>query len=98
MVKIVGAKKNEMVALEKKNRAFMNYFRCMQDSVNLFAWFMIPNEDTEAFHAQLADFFGAIDFVGGKLQNSDKEKTWYRAFRDVQKDFFDLSSVPPSKP
>ena len=64
---IAKDKKNKMIALEKKNRKFMNHMRVLEDSVNLFAWLMIPNEEIEAFMAQLADFYGAIDFVGGKL-------------------------------
>ena len=45
----------------------MNHMRCIEDALNLFAWFLIPNEDKDAFLAQLADFYGAIDFVGTKL-------------------------------
>ena len=67
MVNIAKDKKNKMIALEKKNRPFMNHMRCIEDSLNLFAWFLIPNEDKDAYQAQLADFYGAIDFVGTKL-------------------------------
>jgi hypothetical protein len=28
--------------------------------------------------------------MGNKLQNDDMEKKWYRAFREVQKDFFEF--------
>lgn len=90
MTDIAREKKNKMIALEKKNRPFMNHMRCMEDSVNLFAWFMIPNEDKDAFMAQLADFYGAIDFVGTKLQGNDMDKKWYRAFRAVQQDFYEF--------
>ena len=90
LVAIAKDKKNKMIALEKKNRKFMNHMRVIEDSVNLFAWFMIPNDDMEAFMAQLADFYGAIDFIGGKLQDNDLDKKWFRAFRAVQKDFFDF--------
>lgn len=83
MVNIAKDKKNKMIALEKKNRQFMNHMRCIEDALNLFAWFLIPNEDKDAFFAQLADFYGAIDFVGTKLQGNDLDKKWYRAFRAV---------------
>lgn len=63
-----------MIALEKKNRKFMNQIRCVEDSINIFAWFMIPTDDTEQFMAQLADFGTACDFMGTKLQGSDLEK------------------------
>lgn len=84
MCNIAKEKKNKMIALEKKNRKFMNHIRCVEDSLNLFAWFMIPNEEQEAFMAQLTDFYGAIDFMGTKLQNDENDKKWYRAFRAVQ--------------
>lgn len=90
LITIVKEKKNEMIALEKKNRKLMNHFRCLQDSVNLYAWFQIPTGDKEAYEAQLADFYGAIDFVGTKLQTNDAEKKWYRAFRSVQQDFYEF--------
>lgn len=90
MVELAKTNKNKMIALEKKNRMFMNHIRCIQDSVNLFAWFMIPNEETEAFMAQLADFYGSIDFVGTKLQGEERDKKWYRAFRAVQQDFYEF--------
>ena len=83
MTQIARDKKKDMIALEKKNRKFMNHIRCVEDSLNLFAWFMIPNDDKEAYLAQLTDFYGAIDFIGTKLQNDDLEKKWYRSFRDV---------------
>ena len=67
MVNIATDKKKDMIALERKNRKHMNHIRCIEDSLNLFAWFMIPTEEKDAFMAQLADFFGAIDFVGTKL-------------------------------
>lgn len=78
-----------MIALEKKNRKFMNHIRCVEDSLNLFAWFMIPTEDTESYMAQLADFYSTIDFMGGKL-SEDLDKKWYKSFREVQKDFYEL--------
>lgn len=56
----------------------------MQDSVNMYVWFQIPTGDKEVYDAQLADFYGAIDFVGTKLQTNDAEKKWYRSFRSVQ--------------
>lgn len=90
MVNIAKDKKNKMMAIEKKHRQFMNHIRCIEDSLNLFAWFLIPNEDKDAFYAQLADFYGAIDFVGTKLQNNDLEKKWFRAFRSVQQDFYEF--------
>lgn len=90
MVQIAKDKKNQMVALEKKNRKFMSQIRCVEDSLNLFAWFMIPGEEKDAYMAQLTDFWSAIDFMGTKLQNNDLEKKWYRSFREVQKDFFEF--------
>jgi hypothetical protein len=83
MVAIAVNKKKDMIALEKKNRKYMNHIRCVEDSLNLFAWFQIPNEDKETYLAQLADFYGAVDFMGNKLQGEDIDKKWYRAFRDV---------------
>jgi len=82
--------KKDMIALEKKNRQYMNHIRCVEDSLNLFAWFQIPNDDKEVYLAQLADFYGAVDFMGSKLQNEDIDKKWYRAFREVQKDFYEF--------
>ena len=67
----------------------MNQIRCLEDSLNMFAWFMIPTDDTEAYMAQLTDFYSAIDFMGTKM-NDDLEKKWYKAFREVQKDFYEL--------
>lgn len=90
MVNIAKDKKNAMIALEKKNRKFMNHIRCVEDSLNLFAWFMIPTEDKDVYMNQLTDFWSAIDFMGTKLQGDDLEKKWYRSFRDVQKDFFEF--------
>lgn len=90
MVAIAVNKKKDMIALEKKNRKYMNHIRCVEDSLNLFAWFQIPNEEKEAYLAQLADFYGAVDFMGNKLQSEDIDKKWYRAFRDVQKDFYEF--------
>ena len=90
MVNIATDKKKDMIALERKNRKYMNHIRCIEDSLNMFAWFQIPTEEKDAFMAQLADFFGAIDFVGTKLQGEDLDKKWYRAFRDVQKDFYEF--------
>lgn len=90
MVAIAGNKKKEMIALEKKNRKYMNHIRVVEDSVNLFAWFQIPNENKDEYLAQLADFYGAIDFQGSKMQSEEIDKKWFRAFRDVQKDFYDF--------
>lgn len=56
----------------------------------MYAWFQIPTGDKEVYDAQLADFYGAIDFVGTKLQSNDAEKKWYRAFRSVQQDFYEF--------
>jgi len=51
LIVLVKEKKNEMIALEKKNRKLMNFFRCLQDSVNMYAWFQIPTGDKEAYDA-----------------------------------------------
>lgn len=90
MLDIAKNKKKELIALEKKNRKFMNHIRCVEDSINLFAWYQIPNEDKEQYLAQLTDFYGAIDFMGNKMQDVDLDKKWYRAFREVQKDFYEF--------
>lgn len=63
--------------------------RCLEDTVNLFAWFMLPDKKDE-FEAQLGDFYTAVDFQGGKLQSSDMDKKWFRALRDVQKAIFEF--------
>jgi len=49
MVNIAKEKKNKMIAIERKHRPFVTHFRCMQDSVNVFAWFMIPDEEPDTF-------------------------------------------------
>lgn len=49
MVNIAKEKKNKMIAVERKHRPFVTHFRCMQDSVNVFAWFMIPDEEPDVF-------------------------------------------------
>lgn len=90
MSAIAGVKKKEMIALERKHRKYMNHMRCVEDSLNLFAWFMIPTEEKEVYFAQLADFYGAIDFVGTKLQSEEIDKKWYRSFRAVQQDFYEF--------
>lgn len=62
MVNIAKDKKNKVIALERKNRPFMTHMRCIEDSVNIFAWFMIPDEEADVFTNQLTDFYGAVDF------------------------------------
>lgn len=51
MSTIATTKKKEMIAVERKHRPFINHIRCIEDSLNLFVWFMIPNEDKDAYHA-----------------------------------------------
>lgn len=68
----------------------MSHLRCLEDSVNLFAWFMC-SDGKEEFMAQLGDFFGAIDFSGQKVVDIDAaSKKWYQAFRKVHQDFFEF--------
>lgn len=49
MVNIAKEKKNKMIALERKHRPFVTHFRTMQDSVNVFAWFMISDEEPDVY-------------------------------------------------
>jgi len=62
MVNIAKEKKNKMIAIERKYRPFVTHFRTMQDSVNIFAWFMINDEEPDVFISQLTDFYAAVDF------------------------------------
>jgi hypothetical protein len=39
MINIAKENKKKIIALEKKDRKFMNHFRCIEDSVNIFAWY-----------------------------------------------------------
>jgi len=89
MMAIVKEKKNKMIAIERKHRPFVTHFRTLQDSVNVFAWFAIPDEEPDTYINQLADFYSAVDFNGGKLNNPE-DKKWFRAFRSVQQDFFNF--------
>jgi len=80
-----------LVKLGKLGRAVGTHLRCLEDSVNIFVWFMC-SEKPDEFKEVFSDFFSAIDFQGQKLTSDGNEanKKWYRAFRLVQKDFYDF--------
>ena len=73
-----------MVKLGKPGRAVGTHLRCLEDSVNIFVWFMC-SEDPAEFKEVFSDFYTAIDFQGGKLTTDGNamNKKWYRAFREV---------------
>ena len=90
MVKIATDKKKDMFALGKPGRAVATHLRVLEDSVNIFCWFMC-SEDKKEFDITFTDFFGAIDIQGQKVMDMKPEdKAWYKAFRLVHKDFYDF--------
>jgi len=91
MVQIAKDNKQKLVKLGKPGRAVGVHLRCIEDSVNIFVWFMC-SEKPDEFKATFADFFGAVDFQGEKLTSDGKaeNKKWFRAFRSVHQDFYEF--------
>jgi len=78
MINIASEKKKAMVALGKPGRAVSTHLRCLEDSVNIFAWFMC-SEKADEFKETFGDFFGAIDFNGQKLVDMQPiDKKWFK--------------------
>ena len=63
MVQIARDNKAKMMKLERPGRKVMTHLRCLEDSINIFAWFMLSEKKSD-FLEQFGDFFGAIDFNG----------------------------------
>lgn len=91
LVQIAKDNKQKLVKLGKPGRAVGIHLRCLEDSVNIFVWFMC-SEKPEEFKETFSDFFSAVDFQGEKLTSDgkDENKKWFRAFRTVHKDFFEF--------
>jgi len=53
-------KKKALFALGKPGRAVGTHLRCLEDTVSIFSWFMLP-EKADDFKDMLGDFFGNID-------------------------------------
>lgn len=86
MIALAVANKKKLVALGRPGRAVGTHLRALEDSVNLFCWMQLPDAKDE-FAITLADFAGATDIQGSKL-DKPVDKAWYKAFRTVQQDFF----------
>jgi len=56
-------KKKQIMALGRLGRAVGTHLRTLEDTMNIFAWFMLP-EKADDFKEMLGDFFGNIDFNG----------------------------------
>jgi len=82
------ANKKKIFDLGKKDRKVGMQLRCLEDTANLFSWFMLPEEKKE-FEELLADYYSAVDFNGGKL-NAEMDKIWFRSLREVQKAIFEF--------
>jgi hypothetical protein len=91
MVQIAKDSKAKLVALGKPGRAVGTQLRCLEDSVNIFVWFMC-SEKPDEFKETFGDFFGAVDFQGEKLTSDGnaENKKWFRAFRTVHQDFYEF--------
>ena len=61
MVQIAKDSKQSLVKLGKPGRAVGTHLRCLEDSVNIFVWFMCSDQPAE-FKEVFGDFFTAIDF------------------------------------
>lgn len=85
MVQICKDNKQLIVKLGRPGRAVGTHLRCLEDSVNIFVWFMC-SEDPKEFKEVFSDFYSAVDFQGEKLTSNGVEldKKWFRAFRSVQ--------------
>mmetsp|Transcript_2654 Transcript_2654/g.4451 ORF Transcript_2654/g.4451 Transcript_2654/m.4451 type:complete len:109 (+) Transcript_2654:357-683(+) len=83
-LEIPKSNKTKMTQLERPGRKVMTHLRCLEDGVNIFAWFMCSENQAE-FQETFSDFFGAIDFNGSKLGSEQPpvNKQWYQAFRKV---------------
>jgi hypothetical protein len=91
LVQIAKDNKQNLFKLGKKDRAVGTHLRCIEDSVNIFVWFMC-SEKADEFKDTFSDFFGAVDFQGEKLTSDGKaeNKKWFRAFRTVHQNFFEF--------
>lgn len=87
MMQIAKDNKAKMIKLERKERPFMTHIRTLEESANLFAWFMLVDCKKDDFNEKLGEWFGGLDFMGMKFENKD-DKAWFKAFRAVHQDFF----------
>jgi hypothetical protein len=90
LTQIAKENKAKIIVFEKVARPFTTHLRCMQDTFDIFAWFMCSTNADE-FKDTFGDLFTKVDFQGQKLVSEKPiDKQWFRALRTVHKDFYEF--------
>ena len=66
-----------------KGKEFKFHLLVIEDTCELFYWFLRPDDPVE-FKEMLGENFGGIDFSGAKVRDQEGlHKTWFQAIRKV---------------